>query len=285
MESKDMFEAKEQKKKLTPNEGNLTPVMKVPIGNLRPNPYQPRKKFRESQLVELSKSLKVDGIIQPIIVSKDDSPGLYIIVAGERRWRASQLAGFTHVPVILKETTTRDLLTLALIENIQRADLNVIEEAEAYNQLIDQFKLNHDECAKRVGKDRTTVTNTLRLLTLPRQIQDDLVEGLLTMGHGRALLSIKEKRNQLRARDIIVQKKLSVRQSEQLVKKFKAGKATKTGSSTDEANLGYLAENLRAALRTKVKFTGSGARGRIEISYFSAAELERLLEMFRSLES
>lgn len=257
-------------------------VLRVKINEVEPNPYQPRKVFDDQKLKELSASLKQDGFLQPIVVSKSEVPGKFIIIAGERRWRASKLAGFETVPVIVKDTSTEEMLRLALIENIQRANLNVIEEAEAYASLIRDYGLTQEQCADKVGKDRTSVTNTLRLLSLPREIQDDIIESRLTMGHGRAILSLEDKKLMLRCRDIVVKKTLSVRQTEQLVKTFKDAKenANKPGASIkDEADLQYVTESLRGYLHTKVKLSGTTSRGKIEISYFSAAELERLLKV------
>ncbi|SME91166.1 ParB/RepB/Spo0J family partition protein [Pseudobacteriovorax antillogorgiicola] len=251
-------------------------LIEVPVDSIRPNPRQPRKVFNQVELEELSRSLKEDGVVQPLIVSKTD--GGYTLIAGERRWRASKLAGFSQVPVLVKSVSPDEMLRIAIIENVQRSNLNVIEEAEAYATLIKDFGLTQEECAKKVGKDRVTVTNLLRILALPREVQDDLMEGTLSMGHGRAMLGLSEKKLILRARDIIVKKKLSVRQTEQLVKKFKKqGEEPIADPEADDPNLEYLAESLRSFLRTKVRVAGNGSRGRIEISYFSAAELERLL--------
>jgi ParB family chromosome partitioning protein len=259
-----------------------TQVLRVKITEVEPNPYQPRKVFDEQKLKELSASLKQDGFLQPIVVSRSEVPGKFIIIAGERRWRASKLAGFETVPIIVKDTNTEEMLRLALIENIQRANLNVIEEAEAYASLIRDYGLTQEQCADKVGKDRTSVTNTLRLLSLPREIQDDIIDSRLTMGHGRAILSLEDKKLMLRCRDIVVKKSLSVRQTEQLVKTFKDAKenAGKPGATVkDEADLQYITESLRGYLHTKVKLSGTTSRGKIEISYFSAAELERLLKV------
>lgn len=255
-------------------------IRRISPDDIEPNPHQPRKVFNQDELLELANSLKVDGIVQPLIVAKSDRPNKYVLIAGERRWRASKLAGLGQIPVIVKDVTSDDMLRIALIENIQRADLNALEEAQAYASLINDFGLTQEQCAKKVGKDRVTVTNFLRLLTLPKEVQDDLLENRLTMGHGRALLSLEDKRLILRARDIVVKKKLSVRQTEQLCKRMKTGDPQKPGATAKTAaDLEYLAENLRSHLRTKVKFSGTGARGRIEISYFSAAELERVLTL------
>lgn len=256
-------------------------ILELEIGRIHPNPRQPRKLFRESDLLSLAQSLKQDGVIQPLVVSKDEDG--YMIIAGERRWRASQLAGFDKVPVIVKEVTPEDMLRLAIIENVQRANLNVIEEAEAYAMLIKDYGLTQDDCARKVGKDRATISNLLRILSLPQEVQDDLMNEKLSMGHGRAILALEERLLILQARDIVLAKKLSVRQTEQLVKRMKRQGAEAHAESTDQksgtADLDYLADTLRSHLRTKVRLQGSGSRGKIEISFFSPAELERLLQL------
>lgn len=256
-------------------------ILELEIGRIHPNPRQPRKLFRESDLLSLAQSLKQDGVIQPLVVSKDEDG--YMIVAGERRWRASQLAGFDKVPVIVKEVAPEDMLRLAIIENVQRANLNVIEEAEAYAMLIKDYGLTQDDCARKVGKDRATISNLLRILSLPQEVQDDLMNEKLSMGHGRAILALEERLLILQARDIVLAKKLSVRQTEQLVKRMKRQGAEANAESTEPKNgtadLDYLADTLRSHLRTKVRLQGSGSRGKIEISFFSPAELERLLQL------
>jgi ParB family chromosome partitioning protein len=257
-------------------------VIRIKVGDIEPNPYQPRKVFDDAKLRELSASLKQDGFLQPIVVTRSEIPGKFVIIAGERRYRASKLAGFETVPVIVKDTNTEEMLRLALIENIQRANLNVIEEAEAYASLIRDYGLTQEQCADKVGKERSSVTNTLRLLSLPRELQDDIIDSRLSMGHGRAMLSLEDKKLMLRCRDIVIKKNLSVRQTEQLVKTFKDAKegGAKVGASIkDEADLQYITESLRSYLHTKVKLAGTTSRGKIEISYFSAAELERLMKL------
>ncbi len=258
----------------------LQNVLEISISKIQPNPRQPRKIFKDADLLALAQSLKQDGVIQPLVVSKEGD--VFVLIAGERRWRASQLAGFEKVPVIVKEATPEEMLRLAIIENVQRANLNVIEEAEAYAMLIKDYGLTQDDCARKVGKDRTTIANMLRILLLPQEVQDDLMNEKLSMGHGRALLALEDRLLILKARDIVLSKKLNVRQTEQLVKKMK-----KQGPLEDEENdrnkasadLDYLADTLRSHLRTKVKLFGGGGRGRIEISYFSPAELERILQL------
>lgn len=257
---------------------NGSMVLKISPKDIEPNPHQPRRVFKEEDLTSLANSIKVDGIIQPLIVTKGDQKGKYTLIAGERRWRASQLLGLELVPVIVKDVASDDLLRIALIENIQRSDLNIIEEAEAYASLINDFSLTQEECARKVGKERATVTNTLRLLALPREIQDDLMDDRLSMGHGRALLGLEDTKLMLRARDIVIKKKLNVRQTEQLCKSFKKNNDNNKNNNEDiSPDLNYLADHLRSILRTKVKLQGTGSRGKIEISYFSAAELERIL--------
>lgn len=263
--------------------GQALQIAEVEISKVFPNPKQPRKVFREEDLKSLAQSLKQDGIIQPLIVSRDGDR--YMIVAGERRWRASQLAGMTQVPVIVKEVTPEEMLRIAIIENVQRANLNVIEEAEAYATLIRDFGLTQEECAKRVGKDRTTISNFLRILGLPPQIQDDLMNERLTMGHGKAFLALENPSLLLQARELVIAKKMNVRQTEQLVRRMKREELAlekEEGGAPVHADLDYLADTLRSHLRTKVKLHGSGSRGRIEISFFSPAELERLLQLIGS---
>jgi ParB family chromosome partitioning protein len=254
-------------------------VVRLDINAVDPNPNQPRKIFDEAALKELAESLKLDGLLQPIVVARSEQEGRYVIVAGERRYRASKLAGFDSIPAIVKDGVADDMLRLALIENIQRADLNIIEEAEAYASLIKDYGLTQEQCADRVGKERSTVANALRLLSLPREIQDDIMDGRLTMGHGRAILSLDDKKLMLRCRDMVIKKGLSVRQTEALVKTFGHTKKPSAdgGLIKDEADLQYITESLRGFLHTKVKLAGTTSRGRIEISYFSAAELERIL--------
>ncbi len=259
----------------------LNSILELDIARVHPNPKQPRKLFRDADLQSLAQSLKQDGVIQPIVVSKDDDG--YMIIAGERRWRASQLAGFEKIPVIVKEVTPEEMLRIAIIENVQRANLNVIEEAEAYAMLIKDYGLTQDDCARKVGKDRATISNLLRILTLPQELQDDLMNDKLTMGHGRAILSLEDRGLMLQARDIVLGKKLSVRQTEQLVKRMKR-QGAEAGDNDGEgkavsADLDYLADTLRSHLRTKVRLQGTGSRGKIEISFFSPAELERLLHL------
>jgi len=246
------------------------------------NPNQPRKHFHQQELEDLANSIRKDGVLQPVIVSKSGSQ--YILIAGERRLRASKLAGMTKIPVIIKEIHPEEYLRIALIENIQRSDLNVIEEAAAYDALIKEHGLTQEACAAAVGKERPTITNILRLLSLPLEVQDDLINKKLTMGHARALLSLESKDRILAARKLVLERELNVRQTEQLCKSFKKGEKSKENQEdTRKSNdLLHIAENLRAHLRTKVRLTGNGTRGTIVMSYFSSNELERILGLVGS---
>lgn len=255
-------------------------ILEIEPSMIIANPNQPRKYFEPSELKSLALSIKQDGILQPLVVSKQRNG--YSLIAGERRLRAAKIASLNKVPVIVKEGTPEKLLRLALIENIQRSDLSIIEEARAYESLIKEFGLTQEACARKVGKDRSTIANALRILALPIEVQSDLANKKLTMGHGRALLSLEEKEKILEAREIIDKKSLSVRQTEQLCKQLKSSNSKKKPVKGIDNDLQYIADNLRSHLRTKVKLSGSGSRGRIEISYFSAGELERILSLMGS---
>ena len=266
-----------------PTKSTVAAVVQLQIAQIDTNPYQPRKVFEDEAIKSLAASIKHDGVLQPIVVARSSKPGRYTLIAGERRWRASQIVGNSVIPAIVKEASPPDLLRLALIENIQRSDLNPIEEAEAYASLIEEFGLSQEQCSAQVGKDRATVSNFLRLLTLPKSLQVDVSERTLSMGHAKALLSVRDRKKMKYARDIVVEKGLSVRQTEQLCKKIKEKIDEKTAQDalqeTVDANMAYLAETLRSHLKTKVRLVGSGSRGKIEISYFSPSELERILEL------
>jgi ParB family chromosome partitioning protein len=265
----------------TSSEKQKFAVVEIPTESIEVNPHQPRRIFKDQELQSLAASIRVDGVIQPVTVTLGSGAGKYTLIAGERRLRASKLAGLDRIPAIIREPMTdQEQLRVALIENIQRQDLNVLEEAEAYQSLIEDFGLTQEQCAEKVGKERSTVANILRILLLPKEVRDDLVENRLTMGHGRALLALEDRKLILRARDIIIKKSLNVRQAEQLVKSYKSPASHTAGRlGKDVADLEYLAEALRASLKTKVKISGTGGKGKIEVSYFSASELERLLGM------
>lgn len=256
-------------------------IRKIKVQAIEPNPHQPRKIFNDEALKSLVKSVKEDGIIQPLVVMKSEKPGKFTLIAGERRWRAARLSGLDTVPVIVKDMVPEDMLRIALIENIQRSDLNIIEEAEAYASLIRDFGLTQEQCSDKVGKERSTVANALRLLSLPRELQDDLMDNKLTMGHGRALLGLEDKKTMLRGRDLVIKKQLSVRQTENLVKNYRKNGEFQSASSDKKVdpNMDYIAESLRSHLRTKVKVVGNNSKGKIEVSYFNSSELERILNI------
>jgi ParB family chromosome partitioning protein len=252
-----------------------------PIEELRPHSQQPRKSFDDLKMEELVASIREKGVIQPLVVR--DAGDHYQIIAGERRWRAAQRAGLKDVPVVIQDVSEDWALEMALIENIQREDLNPIEEAEAYRYLINSFDLSQEEVAKRVGKDRSTVTNALRLLRLPRTVQEDVIGGRLSMGHARALLPLDSAARLQEARDLVVKKQLSVRQTEELVKRLKTEPPTVVRRKLPNPELTDLAARLQRRLGTQVRIVPAargGKGGKIEIAYYSAEELERLLEWF-----
>ena len=253
-----------------------------PVEELQPHHLQPRKTFNDTKMAELVASIREKGVIQPLVVRHAGDH--YQIIAGERRWRAAQKAGLKEVPVVIQDVSEDWALEMALIENIQREDLNPIEEAEAYRHLMSNFDLSQEEVAKRVGRERPTVANALRLLRLPKDIQQDVIGGQLSMGHARALLSLDAVARIKEARDQVVRRQLSVRQTEALVKRLKGGAERRARRKTKlDPELADLAARLQRCLGTKVNIlpqTRGGKGGRIEISYYSADELERLLELF-----
>jgi ParB family chromosome partitioning protein len=255
-------------------------VASIPIEDILPDKNQPRRHFDEALIEELAASIRSKGVIQPILVRREGAK--YRIIAGERRWRASQRAGLRSVPALVKDVTERQAFELALIENVQREDLNPIEEAEAYRRLIEEFGLTQEGCAERVGKERSSIANSLRLLRLPDEVKTSLVEGSLNMGHARALLGLGDDEAIKRAAALVISKRLSVRQTESLVRKEKNGGAAKGPAEeprTNRAEVRAIEERLQRALGTKVKLTDRGkGRGKIEIEFFSYEELDRLLE-------
>jgi ParB family chromosome partitioning protein len=254
-------------------------VMQIELNRITPNEYQPRKTFRDEALSELAASIKSKGVIQPVIVRKNADGG-YQLVAGERRFRASMLAGMKNIPALVKDVAPTEVLELALIENIQREDLNPVETAEAYNRLIKEFKLSQEEMAGRVGKDRTTVTNFLRLLALPTDIKRDIADGTLTMGHAKAILSLESQHKQMTLRREIVSRGLSVREAESMARRMKAPGRVRVKKSASP-QISMLEDELKRKFGTKVHIKQKGKGGRIEIEYYSGEELERLLEFLR----
>ena len=248
-----------------------------PIEIIEPNPYQPRQTFEGEELEDLARSVKEQGILTPLLVSKTERG--YRLIAGERRWRAAQKAGLARVPVVVRETTAVQSLELALIENIHRKDLNPIEEATAYSRLLEDTGATQESLAERIGKDRATIANTLRLLKLPISIQQDLMDGRISMGHARVLAGLKDGLEQKAMRDEIIRKDLSVRQAEALVKKRSRSGAAKTRVRARDPYLQSLADSLKSALGTKVEIRKRGRQGSILIYFYSDEELDRLLEV------
>lgn len=255
----------------------------VSIDKIEPNPDQPRNVFDKSGLKELSESIKQHGVIQPLIVKKRDD--YYEIVAGERRWRASKMAGLKKVPVIVKDYSENEIVEIALIENIQRENLNAIEEALAYQRLMEEFSLKQDEVAKKVAKSRTAITNSLRLLKLDERVQDMLSKEKISMGHARALLAIQDGDVQVEVAEKVVAEKLSVRDIEAYVKKL--GKESKKKPEPKEDPNQFLYEDMEETLKhvfgSKVNIKNKNNKGKIEIEYYSLDELERIVDMMKTI--
>jgi ParB family chromosome partitioning protein len=250
-------------------------VQELAIETIVANPRQPRKSFDNSALQDLSASLKRSGVLQPVVVRRHGQQ--FQIVVGERRWRAAQMAGLTHIPAVVREVTDAETLELALVENLLREDLNPMEEAEAYERLLTEFSWTQEELGQRVGKDRSSVANCLRLLKLPELIQADLRAGRLTMGHARALLSLPSTADQLKLREQILAHSWSVRATEEGVQRKQRITPRRMGRRS--ADLAALEDALRQALATRVRLIGNERAGRIEIVYTSAEDLERLSEL------
>ena len=258
----------------------------LPIHEIRPNPFQPRKEFRAEELAELEASLKTNGLLQAVTVRRAADRNGYELIAGERRLRAATRIGWTHIPAVVKEIDDRALLTLALVENLQRADLNPIEEGEGYQRLIADFSLTQQEIAEIVGKDRSTVANMLRLLNLPISIRSMVRDGHLTIGHARALLAVANEREMLELAREIVAKGLTVRDVEQRARGVAPPSARVTRQKSGErasglnAELKRLQDELRRHLQTDVTITvGEKERGKIEIAFYSSDDLERVLDL------
>lgn len=253
-------------------------IVELPLESVEPNPFQPRRSYDQAALEALALSIRQHGVLQPLVVRPVERG--YQLIAGERRLRASQMAGLAAVPVVVRQASDEQALLLALLENLQREDLNPIEEARAFNRLVEEFSLTHEDIAAGVGKDRSTVANTLRLLKLPDLVLDDLATGALSAGHGRALLALASPPLIRQARDQVLRQGLSVRATERLVKQLlKTPKPRK--AVPDQTYLDSLADDLRQRMGTKVEIKGRAKKGQIVVHYFSDQELERLLELLR----
>ena len=258
------------------------------INKVEPNREQPRKNFDEDALLELSESIKQFGVLQPLLVQ--DKNGYYEIIAGERRWRAAKMAGLKEVPVIIKDLTEQEIVEISLIENIQRENLNPIEEAIAYKRLLTEFNLKQDEVAERVSKSRTAVTNSMRLLKLNEKVQQMVIDDMITTGHARALLGIENQEKQFQVAQKIFDEKLSVRETEKLVKKIQQEKEESKPKKEEkidpkiEAILSDLEETMKGILGTKVAINRKDEKkGKIEIEYYSMDELDRIIDLIRRI--
>lgn len=258
-------------------------LVEVKISEIDPNIGQPRKKFDEDELLELAESIKIHGVIQPIIVTKRGKR--YEIIAGERRWRASKLAGLTKIPAVIREYTDKEIMEVSLIENIQRQDLNPIEEAVAFKNLIDEYKMKQDDLAERVSKSRSAITNALRLLKLDDKVKAMLAEGLISTGHARALLAVEDKNKQQILATRIFDEKLNVRETEKLVKQILENKESKKEKKSSE-KLIYkkLEDSLKSIIGSKVSIKSKdNGKGKIEIDYYSIEELDRITELLSNI--
>ena len=251
----------------------------IDINLIKSNEEQPRRSFDDEKILELAESIKSNGIIQPLVLKKVNNE--YIIVAGERRWRAAKLIGLKEVPAIIMNLTEKQILEISLIENIQREDLNSIEEALAYKKLINDFNLTQEELSKRIGKSRVTITNTLRLLNLSEDVQQYIIEGVISEGHGRALLGITDSKVQCELAQSVIDDKLSVRELEILIRKLKTSPTRSKSKSSNETNPYYkdITYKLENYFGTKVNITNKNNKGKIEIEYYSEEDLQRILEI------
>jgi ParB family transcriptional regulator, chromosome partitioning protein len=271
---------------LIPAMDESTGATDVPVDAIVPNPHQPRTVIDQASLEELAASIREHGLIQPLIVTAMQpmgrgeiaSPLQYQLIAGERRWRAARLAGLTSVPVVIKEVAPQQMLELALVENLQRADLNPLEAATAYKQLMDEFGLTQDQVARRVGKTRVVVANALRLLRLPAPIKSSLVEGKISEGHARALLGLDKEELQLRALAVVTRNALSVRQTEELVRRWLAEPKVKIKQVASAAEMRAIEKRFQQSLGTRVDLFHSKKGGRIVIHYYSDEELDAIYQ-------
>lgn len=279
IKSSQKSETSKSAEKQEPQNGEL--MMKINM--VEPNRDQPRKNFEEDALLELADSIKQMGVLQPLLVRKRND--YYEIIAGERRWRAAKIAGLKEVPVIIKDYTEQEIVEIGLIENIQRENLNPIEEAMAYKKLLEEFHLKQDEVAERVSKSRTAVTNSMRLLKLNEKVQQMIIDDMITTGHARALLAIDDQEQQYILANKIFDEKLSVRETEKLIKDIKNPQKPKIKKPVENAFLyDDLANKMKEVMGTKVNISTKGnGKGKIEIEYYSDKELERMFDMIMSL--
>lgn len=255
-------------------------LVEAPIDQIRPNPFQPRSAMDRQKLDELAESIKVHGIMQPLIVTRSADTDGYILIAGERRWRAARMAGLSTLPAVVKEAAPQAMLELAIVENVVRADLSPLEEAMAYRQLVDDFGLSQSDVAARVGRSRVSVTNTLRLLNAPDQVRDALSSNQITEGHARALLGLGNSPDQLAVLDLVLSRALNVRQTEALVRRWLSGNPPKPEAHARDPEEIRLEDRLRAVLGTRVSFKKApqGSGGSLTIQFFSDEQLQALYD-------
>lgn len=277
-ESRAAVPAKTEEKKEEPAAGGIT---YIDINDIKPNENQPRKTFDEEKLEELAASIAEHGLIQPVVLRKSGKG--YEIVAGERRWRAARKIGIKELPCIIKELTDEENMLLAIIENMQREDLNPIEEAEGIKQMIDTYGLTQEQVSKSVGKSRPYIANCLRLLKLPASVVDYVAEGELSAGHAKVIAGIEDEDKQLKLAEETIKYGWSVRQLEKMAKEEKAPAKKPRKTAAKNANVKRVEEDLKAALGTKVTLNQKGSKGKIEIEFYSKEELERLIEMLKSI--
>jgi ParB family chromosome partitioning protein len=258
-----------------PDHGGVTPI---PVDRIAPNPRQPRAHFDPGELAELAASIREHGIIQPLIVTYEEGTDQYVLVAGERRWLAARQAGLERVPALVREASDQQRLELALIENVQRADLGPLEAAEAYRQLVEDFGLSHEEVSARVGKSRVAITNTMRLLKLPQPVQQALVENRISEGHARALLALPTPQAQAAALQAILERDLTVRQTEELVRRLSGNRPPQPLKGSPSPEVTALEERLRTRLGTRVTLNPRRRGGTLVIHYYSDEELNALVE-------
>lgn len=268
------------------SEGEIGKELMIKVALIEPNKEQPRRNFDEEELAELAESIKRHGVLQPLLVQKKGT--FYELIAGERRWRAAKLAGLREVPVVLREYSRQESMEIALIENVQRSDLNPIEEGRAYQRLIQEFGLKQEEIAERVAKNRTTITNAMRLLKLDEAIQDMVIHNVISGGHGRALLALEDNGLQLKAAKMVVDGGLSVRETERLAKRLVRESQEQDKPQKEEKDINFIYQNLEERMKTvmgtKVTIHNKDKnKGRVEIEYYSESELERIVEMIESI--
>lgn len=254
-------------------------VMNIDINEIEPNNEQPRKKFDEEKMQQLANSIKEHGIVQPVIVKREGE--FYKLIAGERRWRAARMAGIKSIPAIMREFTDREIMEISLIENIQREDLNPIEEGIAYKKLIDEFGMTQEEISEKIGKSRSAVANILRLINLDERVKNYVIDGILSEGHGRSIIGISSNDLQYEIAKKIIDENLNVRQTEKLVKAVLNGKKKKRTTKT-ELFVTDVEERLKSVLGTKVNVSFGRKKGKIEIEYYSYDDLERIMDLLQA---